>query len=85
MLLVLPARCALPGGAGVPTSAGGVELGNYLGRMRYCTLISATGGPALSVPGGFRADGLPVGLHGVVAPRVDRRLLEWARRRPALG
>jgi Asp-tRNA(Asn)/Glu-tRNA(Gln) amidotransferase A subunit family amidase len=58
-----------------PTSAGGVKLGDHLGWVRYCTLISAIGCPALSVPGGFTADGLPVGLQVVAAPRADRRVL----------
>ena len=49
---------------------------NYLEWMRSCTVISATGCPALSVPGGFTADGLPVGLQIIGAPRADRRVLE---------
>jgi amidase len=77
-----------------PTEVGGVALGNYLEWMRSCTLISATGCPALSVPGGFTPDGLPVGLQIVGAPRADRRVLEvghafeqatrFGERRPAL-
>jgi amidase len=59
-----------------PTSANGVRFDDYLGWMRSCTLISATGCPALSVPGGFTSDGLPVGLQVVAAPRADRRVLE---------
>jgi amidase len=63
--------------------------------MRSCTLISPTGCPALSVPGGFTPDGLPVGLQIIGAPRADRRVLEvghafeqatgFGRRRPDLG
>jgi amidase len=59
-----------------PTHVGGVPFGNYLEWMRSCTLISATGAPALSVPGGFTPDGLPVGLQIIGAPRADRRVLE---------
>jgi len=59
-----------------PTSVAGVEFEDYLGWMRSCTLISATGCPALSVPGGFTPDGLPVGLQVIAAPRADRRVLE---------
>ena len=59
-----------------PTEIGGVPQENYLEWMRSCTLISATGCPALSVPGGFTADGLPVGLQIIGAPRADRRVLE---------
>jgi len=59
-----------------PTEIGGVAQDNYLEWMRSCTLISATGCPALSVPGGFTDDGLPVGLQIIGAPRADRRVLE---------
>jgi amidase len=77
-----------------PTEIAGVPLANYLEWMRSCTLISATGCPALSVPGGFTSDGLPVGLQIIGAPRADRRVLEvghafeqatgFGERRPAL-
>ncbi|MGY1601477.1 amidase [Geodermatophilus sp. SYSU D00815] len=59
-----------------PTEIGGVAQENYLEWMRSCTLLSPTGCPALSVPGGFTTDGLPVGLQVVGAPRADRRVLE---------
>jgi amidase len=78
-----------------PTEIAGVPQENYLGWMRSCTLVSATGCPALSVPGGFTPDGLPVGLQVVAAPRDERRLLEvghafeqatgFGRRRPPLA
>ncbi|MGY2083410.1 amidase [Blastococcus sp. SYSU DS0539] len=77
-----------------PTEIGGVPQENYLEWMRSCTLLSPTGCPALSVPGGFTPDGLPVGLQVVAAPRMERRVLEvghafeqatrFGERRPAL-
>src|SRR3954468_15005020 len=59
-----------------PTEIGGVPQENYLEWMRSCTLLSPTGCPALSVPGGFTPDGLPVGLQIIGPPRADRRVLE---------
>ena len=77
-----------------PTEIAGVQQHNYLEWMRSCTVITATGCPALSVPGGFTVDGLPVGLQVIGAPRADRRVLEvghafeqatqFGRRRPTL-
>jgi len=59
-----------------PTEIAGEPLPDYLAWMRSCTLITPTGCPALSVPGGATADGLPVGLQVVGPPRADRRVLE---------
>jgi amidase len=77
-----------------PTEIAGVPQENYLEWMRSCTVLSPTGCPALSVPGGFTPDGLPVGLQVVGPPRADRRVLEvgaafeaatgFGRRRPPL-
>jgi amidase len=59
-----------------PTEIDGEPLEDYLAWMRSCTLITPTGCPALSVPGGFTPDGLAVGLQVVAPPRADRRVLE---------
>lgn len=59
-----------------PTEIAGVRQDDYLEWMRSCTLLSPTGCPSLSVPGGFTPDGLPVGLQVVGRPRADRRVLE---------
>jgi amidase len=77
-----------------PTEIDGVPQQDYLDWMRACTLITPTGCPALSLPGGFSPDGLPVGLQIIGPPRADRRVLEigqvieqatgYGRRHPAL-
>jgi amidase len=59
-----------------PTLVDGQEQENYVDWMRSCSLITATGTPALSVPAGFTPSGLPVGLQIIGAPRADRRVLE---------
>lgn len=62
-----------------PTSVRGVQMQTYVEWMRSLSLISATGCPAISVPGGFSASGLPVGLQLVAADGLDVNLLRVAR------
>jgi amidase len=78
-----------------PTSASGVEFCDHPGWMRYRTLISLIGCPALSMPDGFPAHGLPVdsrssphcgptgGCRGSGTP--FERAAGSGRRRPARG
>ena len=78
-----------------PTHVNGRPVENYLDWMRAVTLISATGCPAISVPGGFSRDGLPIGIQIVAAPGKDVELLRvahafeavtgYGRQRPPLG
>lgn len=67
-----------------PTHIAGRAMGTYVEWMRSCTLVSAMGGPAVSVPAGFaRAapDGpmLPVGLQIVGAHGADIGVLAVAQ------
>lgn len=91
-----PATQVLPFDASqrYPTSVDGVEFETYLDWMRSACLISATGLPAVSVPAGFSADGLPVGLQLAMPHGSDVELLRvayafeqatgWAKRVPDL-
>jgi amidase len=80
-VLAMPVSQVPPFSADVeyPTSINGVEQTSYLDWMRSAYLITMTGCPAISVPAGFTAEGWPVGLQLVTAPRTERRLLEIAR------
>ncbi|MFB7716108.1 amidase [Nocardia sp. NPDC056100] len=59
-----------------PAEIAGEPMHTYLDWMRSAYFISATGCPALSVPGGFTATGLPVGVQIIGPHRADRRVLE---------
>jgi amidase len=54
----------------------GVAMESYMAWMRSCAWITVTGQPALAVPAGFTAAGLPVGLQIVGRPRDDFGVLQ---------
>ena len=56
----------------------GQSMDTYIDWMTICCVISVTGLPAISVPCGFTAGGLPVGLQIVGRPRGDFDLLRIA-------
>ena len=56
----------------------GQPLDHYLDWMSICCVISLFGLPALSLPCGFTAEGLPVGLQIVGRPRSDLTVLRAA-------
>lgn len=61
-----------------PTSIEGVVMPTYVDWMRSCWYVSFMQCPAISVPAGFSASGLPVGLQIVGKPRGDWPLLQLA-------
>lgn len=61
-----------------PQDIDGRSQATYLDWMRSAYFITVTGCPAISVPSGFTAGGLPVGIQLVAAPNQERRLLEVA-------
>lgn len=81
-LLLAPAAMVPPFSADLawPRSVEGVEFENYVGWLMTAATISLTDCPALSVPCGFTAAGLPVGLQMVAPARHEGRLLYWAHR-----
>ncbi|WP_083451755.1 amidase [Leucobacter celer] len=62
-----------------PQEINGVVQPDYLEWMRASWRISLTGFAAISVPCGFTASGLPVGLHLIAPPRQEPLLLALAQ------
>jgi amidase len=61
-----------------PTRIGEQHLTSYIDWMFLTFVITLTGCPALSLPCGFTADGLPVGLQIIGPPQGDAAVLEAA-------
>lgn len=60
------------------TEIDGEPMATYIDWMRSCSRITVTAHPAVSVPAGLTAAGLPVGLQLVGRYGADRRLLQIA-------
>ncbi|MBY0491864.1 MAG: hypothetical protein K2R93_18635 [Gemmatimonadaceae bacterium] len=61
-----------------PTVVNGVKMPTYIDWMRSAWYVTFMQCPAISVPGGFSANGLPVGVQIVGKPRGDWALLQLA-------
>lgn len=60
------------------TEINGVAMDTYIDWMKSCYFITVTGHPAISVPCGFTADGLPVGVQIVGRHQDDFGVLQLA-------
>jgi amidase len=78
--LALPAVQVVPFDVEIewPREVAGVAMGSYIEWMRACSRITVTAHPAISVPGAFTPDGLPVGLQIVAARGGELDLLGLA-------
>lgn len=95
--LVMPVSQVPPFAVTTPyiTEINGVGLDTYIDWMRSCYYVSILGLPAISVPCGFTADGLPVGMQIVGRWHADLAVLQLAhafeqatgfwQRRPAMA
>jgi amidase len=61
-----------------PTHISGTAMGTYIDWMRSCWYVTFMANPAISVPGGFTAGGLPVGVQIVGKHRDDWSVLQLA-------
>lgn len=79
-LLALPATVlpAFPMHERYPKELAGHRFGNYVDWMLVTALVTLTSCPAISIPCGFTASGLPVGLQLVAPSHGDGELLAWA-------
>jgi amidase len=61
-----------------PTEVAGTRMDTYIDWMKSCYYISVAANPAISVPCGYTAEGLPIGLQIVARHHDDWGLLQMA-------
>jgi amidase len=77
---VLPVTQVLPFDVTVPypTQVAGTPMPTYIDWMRSCWYVTFMANPAISVPAGFSASGLPIGIQIVGRHRGDWSVLQMA-------
>ncbi len=63
-----------------PDMVAGVATGDYVDWLKFSFLAVVVTLPAISIPCGFTARGMPVGIQLIGPPRGEARLLQVARR-----
>jgi amidase len=77
---ILPVSQVAPFDVNVPypTQIAGASMRSYIDWMRSCWYVTFMSNPAISVPAGFTADGLPVGIQIVGRHRDEWSVLQIA-------
>ena len=80
-VLAIPATGIEPGlvEEEFPAFVDGEPVTDYVDWLRFSFLATATGLPAIVLPAGFTASGMPAGIQLVGPPRGEARLLQVAR------
>jgi len=75
---ILPVNQVVPFDVNVhyPTEIAGVKMESYMAWMKSAYFISTVGNPAISVPCGFSAEGLPIGIQIVGRHHDDWGVLQ---------
>ena len=61
-----------------PSEIAGTKMESYIDWMKSCYFITVSGLPSISVPAGFTAEGLPVGIQIVGRHQDDFGVLQLA-------
>ena len=69
---------ALPSEIEYPTEVAGEKQNHYMDWLKFATLATTCGLPAISVPVGFTASGAPMGVQFIGKPRGEAGLLKIA-------